>query len=135
VVSLFVPETYGPSVLRHKAKYLRNRENTTKYKSQMEIEHKSIISTIRLFCTRPFRIVPYLTDLTTRPPAPRTDMFFIMSLPEAPMCLDLTERGGVQNPDIWDRERDNQTQWTKAIHWGPSSSASSVVTTNQTNSP
>jgi hypothetical protein len=80
VVSFFVPETYGPSVLKQKAKYLRNRENTTKYKSQMEVEQKSIISTIRLFCTRPFRIPPYLTDLTTRPPVPRADMFSIMSL-------------------------------------------------------
>jgi hypothetical protein len=86
VISLFVPETYGPSVLKQKAKYLRNRENTTKYKSQMEVEQKSIISTIRLFCTRPFRIPPYLADLTTRPPARRADMFSIMSLLVFPPC-------------------------------------------------
>src|SRR5271170_5136429 len=80
VISFFVPETYGPSVLKQKAKYLRNSENTTKYKSPMELEQKSIISTIRRFCTRPFRIFPYLTDLTTRTLVRRADMLSIMSI-------------------------------------------------------
>ena len=49
-----IPETYGPTVLKKKAAYLRRKENTERYRAKIEVEEKSLIKAIAHFCTRPF---------------------------------------------------------------------------------
>jgi MFS family permease len=58
LILCFTPETYGPAVLKKKAKYLRREENTDKYKAKIEVEEKSLVNAIGDFCTRPFGTPP-----------------------------------------------------------------------------
>jgi MFS family permease len=74
VILCFTPETYGPAVLKKKAKYLRREENTDKYKAKIEVEEKSLVKAIGDFCTRPFGIPTLVIDLTVSVVDPRIDM-------------------------------------------------------------
>jgi hypothetical protein len=70
-----VPETYAPAVLKKKAKYLRNTENSTKYKAKIEIENKSVTKAIAHFCSRPFSTLHWEVEL------------MIVLLIQEPICL------------------------------------------------
>ena len=57
LIAAFVPETYHPVVLRHKAVKLRKEASEEKWKALIEVMHKSILQTIIRSCYRPFLLL------------------------------------------------------------------------------
>lgn len=54
---LFVPETYHPVLLRHRAQRLRTETGDERYYAPIERMDKSIVRTILWSCLRPFQLL------------------------------------------------------------------------------
>lgn len=54
-----VPETYGPVVLRNKAKALRKETGDERWKAPIEIMDRSVARTVLWSCIRPFQLLVF----------------------------------------------------------------------------
>ena len=54
LIAAFVPETYHPVILRHKAIKIRKETREAKWKAPIEVMQRSILQTIIRSCYRPF---------------------------------------------------------------------------------
>ena len=57
LIAAFVPETYHPVLLRHKAIKLRKETGEEKWKAPIEVMQRSILQTIIRSCYRPFLLL------------------------------------------------------------------------------
>lgn len=57
LITVCVPETYHPVLLRHKAIELRNSSGEQRWKAPIEVMQKSMIQTIVRSCYRPFLLL------------------------------------------------------------------------------
>ena len=57
LITAFVPETYHPALLRHKAINLRKETGEQRWKAPIEIMQRSITQTIIRSCYRPFLLL------------------------------------------------------------------------------
>ena len=57
LITLCVPETYHPVLLRHKAVKLRKETGDERWKAPIEVTQRSILQTILRSCYRPFLLL------------------------------------------------------------------------------
>lgn len=57
LITLGVPETYHPVLLRHKAAKLRKETGDSKWKAPIEVMQRSILQTVLRSCYRPFLLL------------------------------------------------------------------------------
>ena len=57
LIAAFVPETYHPVILRHKAINIRKETREEKWKAPIEVMQRSILQTIIRSCYRPFMLL------------------------------------------------------------------------------
>jgi multidrug resistance protein len=57
LIIVFLPETYGPLILRRMAKEKRKKMSDERYYSNYEMHDRSLLKTIALSCTRPFALL------------------------------------------------------------------------------
>ena len=57
LIAAFVPETYHPVLLRHKAVKLRKTTGDSRWKAPIEVMQRSILQTVIRSCYRPFLLL------------------------------------------------------------------------------
>jgi MFS family permease len=67
IITIFVPETYKPVLLRQKAIKLRKETGDSRWQAPIEKMERSILNTILLSCKRPFELLflePMVSHIT-----------------------------------------------------------------------
>lgn len=64
LITLCVPETYHPVLLRHKAAKLRKETGDDRWKAPIEVMQRSILQTILRSCYRPFLLLTLERELS-----------------------------------------------------------------------
>jgi len=54
---IFVPETYSPIILQRRAKRLRKETGDETYVTELDIDHRLLKGTLKVYMGRPFRLL------------------------------------------------------------------------------
>jgi MFS family permease len=57
LITIFIPETYHPVLLRNKARSKRKETGDERWKAKIEIMDRSILRTVAFSCRRPFELL------------------------------------------------------------------------------